>query len=396
MQTNFRVQTARALPAFVLYSLAGLALAQPQPQPAAPDDALGGTWSTFSHICPGGNRTDALHRDPNGTLWVGCGTAAEGYGLFRSADGGASWQAAVVSPANRLDQFRVSSISRGHDGALYVAGDNSAPSNLEMVVRVDTASTPYAVTPTLVGINQNGRVFHVGTYRELADGRAIAEALNGTNVLYRPLPTTGTSAGSWVRDLGTVQILDMVAANDAFYGAGSRIVEPPRVFLPPRTPGNAPWQFETVELQPANGWEGELWGIAVNARRVVAVGIDQDSNVGKIFVSSGDPYLAANYAEFSISALTGDTITWGRGACMRGNRIVVVGERQPLSSATGRVLISDNGGVSFSVITPAGVSGTVSKCVIEPDGTVVVTGSGGFVGVRQDPDWIFVNEFERD
>ncbi|MEO8010812.1 MAG: hypothetical protein ABI650_04125, partial [Dokdonella sp.] len=217
-----------------------------------------------------------------------------------------------------------------------------------------------------------------------------------TNVLYRPTPNTGTSAGSWVRDLGTLQILDMVVANDAIYGSGSRINEPPRVFLPSRTPGSAPWQFETIELQSANGWVGELWGLAVNARRVVAVGIDQDDSVGKILVSTGDRYVASNYIEFSMSALTGDPTTWARGACMRGNRIVVVGERQPLSSASGRVLISDDGGVSFSVITPVGVSGSVSKCVIEPDGTLVVSGAGGFVGVRQDSDWIFVNEFERD
>ena len=79
------------------------------------------TWLTSSHSCPGGNRTDALHRDADGTRWVGCGTNAAGYGLFLSENGAASWSAAVVSPEHVLDEFRVNSISRGHDGVLYVA-----------------------------------------------------------------------------------------------------------------------------------------------------------------------------------------------------------------------------------------------------------------------------------
>lgn len=41
----------------------------------------GGSWTTFTHSCPGANRTDALHRDADGSLWVGCGTNASGYGL---------------------------------------------------------------------------------------------------------------------------------------------------------------------------------------------------------------------------------------------------------------------------------------------------------------------------
>jgi photosystem II stability/assembly factor-like uncharacterized protein len=167
------------------------------------------------------------------------------------------------------------------------------------------------------------------------------------------------------------------------------------VFLPPTAPGALPYQFQTLELQPGNGWEGELWGLAVNNRRLVAVGVDQDSNIGKIFVSGADPYQLAGYTEQSVSAITGDNLSWARGACIARNRIVVVGERQPLSGGTGRVLLSDNDGASFTNITPPGVSGSISKCVIEPDGTLVVVGAGGYVGIRQDPDWIFRNDLER-
>ena len=95
-----------------------------------------------------------------------------------------------------------------------------------------------------------------------------------------------------------------------------------------------------------------------------------------------------------MSAITGDAATWARGVCMRNDRVVVVGERQPLGSGSGRVLISNDGGDSFADITPAGIAASVSRCVIEPDGTVVVAGAAQ-VGIRLDPDWIFVDDLER-
>jgi hypothetical protein len=361
---------------------------------AAEDAVAGGPWSLHSHACPGGNRTDALHRDADGTLWLGCGTNATGYGLFRSTDGGSQWQPAPVSPADAFDAFRVMSISRGHDGALYAAGFSALQGSLLMVQRVATGAAPFGATSTLVGVNQVGRQFPVGSYRELADGRAVAEALNGTNLLYRPTAATGTSAAAWTRELGTVQILDLVVHDDRFWGAGSLINQPPRLFLPPQAAGSEPWQFQTLELQPANGWKGELWALAVNARRLVAVGVNQDDDTGRIFVSGADPYQLAGYSQLSMSAITGDPTTWARGVCMRNDRVVVVGERQPLGSGSGRVLLSNNGGASFADVTPAGVAASVSRCVIEPDGTVVVAGAAQ-VGIRQDPDWIFVDDLER-
>jgi hypothetical protein len=361
---------------------------------ADPGAAAGGPWSLHSHTCPGGNRTDALHRDADGTLWLGCGTNATGYGLFRSTDGGSGWQPAAVSPADAFDQFRVMSISRGHDGALYAAGFTAVQGSLLMVQRVATGAAPFVASATLVGVNQVGRQFPVGSYRELADGRAIAEALNGTNLLYRPTAGTGSSAAAWTRELGTVQILDLVVHDDRFWGAGSLINQPPRVFLPPQAPASPPWQFQTLDLQPGNGWKGELWALAVNAHRLVAVGVNQDDDTGRIFVSGADPYQLSGYSELSMSAITGDAATWARGVCMRNDRVVVVGERQPLGSGSGRVLISNDGGDSFADITPAGIAASVSRCVIEPDGTVVVAGAAQ-VGIRLDPDWIFVDDLER-
>src|SRR5690606_13740139 len=130
-------------------------------------------------------------------------------------------------------------------------------------------------------------------------------------------------------------------------------------------------------------WEGELWGLAVNDQRLVAVGVDQDNDIGKILVSSADPYNAAGYSELSLPDIVGSggIGTWARGVCMQGDVIVVVGERQPLGSATGLVMRSTNGGASFQNITPPGVTGSVSKCLIEPAGSIVVAGAAGFIGI---------------
>ncbi|MCX7555872.1 hypothetical protein OS187_03390 [Xanthomonadaceae bacterium JHOS43] len=354
-------------------------------------------WITATHPCPGGNRTDALHRDSDGTLWVGCGTNATGYGLFYSENGGANWSPAAVSPADALNEFRVNSISRGHDGALYVAGFRA--STRDMVLRFNTASSPFVVTITLQGINQVGRSFHVGTYRELSDGRAIAESLNGVDLLYRPTSSTGSGAADWTRvqDL-TRQILDMAVHEDRFYGVGGLINAPPSVFLPPTVPGAAPYEFNMQVPTVAAGWEGELWGMAISAQRLVAVGVDQDADVGKILVSGANPAAMGSYIEHELPDIVGPggIGTWARGVCMRGDQVVVVGERQPLSSGNGLVMRSTNGGQSFTAIPPPGVTASVSKCVIEPDGTVVVAGAAGFIGIYESAmdNTLFANGFE--
>ena len=342
------------------------------------------TWTVHGHPCPGVNRTDALHRDDDGTLWVGCGTGATGYGLFYSEDDGTSWSEASADPQEKLHQFRVSSISRGHDGALYIAGINQ--NNSDMVVRLDTSSAPFAAESTLVAGNQVGTSFHVGTYRELSDGRALAESLNGTDMLYRPDASIGSAATTWTDTYGwfnggATQILDLVVHDDQFYGVGSTISEPPRLFLPPTSASAEPYEFVSLTM-PHN--TGELWGVAANEHHVVAVGMNQTANVGRVYVSGSDPYVVDDYIAHSLHDLIGmpqAVVTWARGTCIQDDRIAVVGERQPLSANTGIVVLSEDGGQTFTDITPDGVTATVSKCLFRPDGALVVAGANGFIGI---------------
>ena len=359
--------------------------------------AGGDDWLVSTHTCPGANRTDALHRDDDGTLWVGCGTAATGYGLSMSEDGGATWQDAPVTPTDKLDKFRVNSISRGVDGHLKIAGFEATTK--EMVLSLDTAAAPFAVTPVLVGVNQVGRQFHVGTYREKSLGNgfnnAIAESLNGVDMLLRGSGNTSTSAANWFLNQPPSQMLDVVVHDRRFWGCGSSISEPPQLFLPPQDQ-LASLPFDIAQPTLNNAWEGELWGLAVNDARLVATGVDQDKDIGKILVSGPNPRNMNGYTEHSMSVIYGNpgANTWGRGVCMHGNRVIVVGERQPLGSRTGLVFASSDGGQRFLDITPTNVGASVSKCVIAPDGTLFVAGSGGFVGVLLDEPEIFADGFD--
>lgn len=355
-------------------------------------------WQITRHPCPGASRTDALHKDSDGALWVGCGTTASGLGLYTSPDGGDTWQSVTTTPAGVVDEFRVTTLSRGHDGALYAGGiDTSAGTNLR-VVRLDTsASMPYPSTANLTSVAQAGRQFTVGSYAELSDGRSLADSLTGFDRLYRPDAGAGPSAADWdAPATGLEQFLDLIVFDDGFYAAGSRISIPPRVFLPPTDPTAEPWQLVEVILDPT--YDGEMWGIAANDQRVVAVGVNQDSDQGKIYVSSGDPYTPANYTEFFLSDITqdGEDSSWARGVCMRGDTIVVVGERQPLGSNTGRVVISTDGGLSFNDITPKSSAESLTRCAIAADGLVTVVGAGGWVGRYSGalvPDEIFMDGF---
>jgi hypothetical protein len=345
-------------------------------------------WTAKYHPCPGSSRTDALLVEDDGTIWVGCGTTAVGYGLFASHDDGDSWELTTTSPET-MAQFRVSGILRGDDGLLYVAGFDANDS--DMILALDTSGgLPAPVSDVLYAGNQVGTSFHVGSFALLSDGRIWAESLTGVGSLFREDDGVGPAGTQWEdtyywANEGSppgYQMSDIIAVDDKLYGCGATIAEPPYLFLPPRGAGQEPYELEVIEM-PNDGWTGEMWGVAATDDRVVVVGVDQDNDVGKIYVSGADPYEASDYSEIDLTSIVGDSDlgTWARGVCMRGDKVVVVGERQPLSSDTGLVLLSEDGGASFTDITPVDdVGETVSKCTILESGAVIVAGASGFVG----------------
>ncbi|MCA9576265.1 MAG: hypothetical protein R3B40_22285 [Polyangiales bacterium] len=347
----------------------------------------GSAWTVRTHPCPGINRTDAFHVDTDGTMWLGCGTGAVGDGLYRSDDEGVSWAIPATSPANILTSFRVDSVHRGADGLVYVAGTGS---NDARVISLDTNSTPFAAAAVLTAGGTVDTTFTVSPFVTTASGAAFADSLNGHGALYRPNDTVGddgtlwTEAQDWESDDSGHQILDLVALGERFVGCGSTIAEPPFVYLPSQEPGAELWEMTPVALVSGLGaYTGEMWGVAASDARVVVVGVDQDNDIGKIFVSGTDRYAAADYTQIDIDGLlptrvSGADSTWARGVCMAGNRVVVVGEIQPLGAGdnSGFVLESTDGGATFTDVTPDGSPDTWSKCVIDGSGRILVAGAG--------------------
>lgn len=340
--------------------------------PAAITQAGTGNWSIYNVGCDA-SQQHALHRDDDGTLWVDCGTGSSGFGVHRSLDGGQSWQVPTTSPAGIIDTFRVHDIERGHDGALYLAGTISDTGTQYRVIRLDTSGAqPYAAEATLIGAPVAGLNDTIGHYAELDSGAALTASQTGWTKLFRPDPTVGSSAQDWTRLDGIEPFTSLITHDGGFYASGSRNSVAPRIFLPSQTPGAQPSDLVEVILDP--GYDGELWGIAVSDERIVAVGRQTTPTVGKIYVSSGDPYNPANY---TVHEFRDDGDSWAHGVCMRGDRVVVVGRRFPSGS---RALASTNGGASFFDISPTESGALLSECVIAPNGKLTVFGSGGFIG----------------
>jgi hypothetical protein len=343
------------------------------------------TWMIEAHSCPGPSRTDALLVEAD-AAWVGCGSNAVGYGLHTRA-GLDEWAAVDAEPSGELDAFRVSAIARGDDGLLYVAGLDAGDG--DMVLSLDTSATPMIVDEVLVAGNIVGTSFHVGSLALLSGGRVVAESLTGLGTLVRPDANTGSDATTWIDAYYWAnggagpgyQMQDLFELGDRLYAAGATIAQPPYLFMPPLDPAAEPYQLDVL-VMPNTGWTGEMWGVAATDDRVVVVGVDQDHDVGKIYVSGADPYEPSEYVATDLTDIIGDANlgTWARGVCMRDDTIVVVGERQPLSAHTGLVLHSSDAGATFVDITPPEVTESVSKCTIRPDGTLFVAGAGGFFG----------------
>ncbi|MEZ4237454.1 MAG: hypothetical protein R3F59_15170 [Myxococcota bacterium] len=339
-------------------------------------------WTRSAHPCFG-NRTDTMWWDEPDTVWVGCGSTTTGYGLFVSDDRGLTWSAPTTTPNGWFDTMRVDSISRSDDGLLYVAGIQTTGD--ERVVSLDTTTSPMVVGEVLSAMSQTWNNMQVGTFRRNSAGLAVAESLNGYDVAVRD-----GDAGTWFDGYGwwgggaSFQILDLAVHDDQFYGCGSTIAVPPQVFLPPPG-GQAPGSFQMVPVQLVSGlaeFDGEMWGIAVDDAGVVVGGVDQDRDVGHIFVSGSDPYDAATWHDVDVSTLIPSDPTWIRGVCRDGAEIVAVGEYT--QRADGLVLHSSDGGQTFTEITPSG-AGPLHKCQLLADGALAVTGADGFFGIYEAP-----------
>lgn len=337
-------------------------------------------WALRSHPCVG-NRTDALHRDDDGTLYVGCGSTTTGLGLFVSTNDGASWDEPTTTPNGFFDTWRVLDVSRSADDLLYVAGIDTASSR--RVVSADTSGGSWALEEVYNAGSTVGTAFTVGTFRRQADGRAVAESLNGTDIQARASDTDDwQDVSSWGEDFGGLQILDLEMYNGEFYGVGSTISQPPYLFLP-QTSGTG-FGFRVIRLSPEGigSYRGEMWGVAVDEGGIVAGGVNQDRDVGMIYAL--DDATSTTLRTFDVSLLFPDDATWIRGVCRRGETLYAVGELT--AEAEGLVLRSENNGGTWANVTPdtgnpADPFPPVHRCLVAGDDRVFIAGADGMLAV---------------
>jgi hypothetical protein len=352
--------------------------------PAESDTPAIDAWTWSVHPCAG-ERTDTLLMVPAGPWFVGCGTTVPGTGLYQSEDAGATWAPFDALPTGYFDDFRVNDLFLGPDGLLYISGANTDNGQraADAVVAVDPQVARDGAVEVLT-IFENGRQtwnsFLVGTFRRTTSGFAIAESLTGTDLTWRTSDAQEWADGyGWWPDGEARQILDLEQYADAIYGCGSTIAQPPSVYLPPRAPLDGSLTFEVLTL---DDHDGELWDMVVDAHGVVAVGVDEDDDVGQIFVSGADPYDAAGWTRLRLDAWFPDAATSADGVCRQGDDIVVVGRFSV--RAEGLAVLSRDGGATWEDITPAGAP-SLSTCQIDLQGHVVVAGAGGALGTYTFP-----------
>lgn len=329
-----------------------------------------GGWLFYQHPCIG-HRTDTAIQDDSGRWWVGCGSTAEGSGLYYSDNGGANWETLSTDPPTYFDFYRVNDLwIRGN--RIYASGANTSTGSRsrDAVVSFELG-TP---TPTVDSIFQIGDLvwnsFIVGTYRRNGEGVEVAESLVGNDLMIREGNGTWENGNPWTLDGNSYQMLDMEEHDGQLYGCGSTIGEPPTVFLPiPDT--RLPFALRALRL--AAHVEGEMWDLHVDEDGVVVGGVDQTLDAGMISISGPDPYDPEQWLGFRLDSRISQP-TWIQGVCRSGEEVVAVGRYSQSDNAL--VLRSTDGGTSWSNITPRDTP-ALYVCEILDDGRLMVTGAEG-------------------
>lgn len=344
-----------------------------------------GPWVKRSHPCVG-NRTDVMWFDDAEHGYVGCGSTTDGYGLFRTQDGGATWTDLVGS------NFRVNSVQRGPDGALYVAGTGvGGNADRVLVLEGGSVATFYARP----GTAEPWQTFQVGTFRVDGTGRAVAESLTGSDVLYWPdvsgEPVNGYGWWTAAGIPGGAQILDMEVHDGRYFAVGSTIAQPPYFFFEPEQGMGGAFSLRAIDLSGST-YNGEVWDIAIDANGdMLLAGVDQAVDVGMIWYPDGPPEDPASWVGVDIGPMVpvfDNNATRFYGACRDGDLMVAVGDFSQAKQAL--VVVSGDGGETWNFANPPGygadIVGPLTRCQIV-DGLVYTTGEQGFLGILDPSDF---------
>ena len=340
-------------------------------------------WTASSHPCFG-NRTDTMWFDNASTGFVGCGSTAEGKGLYTTTDAGQTWSA-VTDPGNILEETRISSIQRAQDGHLYVAG--TGPNGLR-VAYIDGGNTLQGFYLKPETGAQSWQTYHVGTFRKSNDGRAVSESLTGSDIMYWPDsdPEGFISGYGWWNDtvVGSfgAQLLDLETYDGKFFGVGSTISQPPYFFYEASEGMGSTFALQAIKLSPEglNDFAGEINDIAISSQGdMVLSGVNQNADIGTIWYNNGsyDDIGSWNFVDITPLVPNGNSsATRFYGGCREANLIVSVGDYSQRAEAL--MVYSQDNGSSWTLMEPE--AGPLSKCQII-DGKVYITGANGLFAI---------------
>ncbi|MCO4748411.1 MAG: hypothetical protein KC912_26720 [Proteobacteria bacterium] len=320
---------------------------------------LGSGPGGTDHPCFG-NRTDTVWVDDDDSVWVGCGSTTEGYGLYRSLDLGDSW----IEVAG-YESWRVNHVHRATDGKLYVAGTDTDGSER---VRAIVSDTEHELV--FASQSQTWNSFQVGTFARTDAGLSVAESHTGADLAWRSADTEAWQDGyGWPTDSESYQVLDMVVFGDTLVGVGSTIIQAPHVFT------HVAGQGFAMTPTALGSYEGELWSVDTDGVGLIAGGVDQQRNVGMVFwLNGGDPSVVADWEALDVETVSSEP-TWIRGVCRNGDELVAVGEYSTRSA--GLLLRSTDAGTTWTDETPDGAP-SLSQCAIRGETTAVTGASGWF------------------
>lgn len=296
----------------------------------------------------GGTTPYAMYFEDADAGWVGCG---DGMGLWRTEDAGDSFSAG--HPSTGTGDLYVNQVVPDPAGGVLVCGHDYAQDPGVFLYRYRdgdwTALLSYGSNnndPAWTQMANCGVVAAAGDGTMLVASDTVGDMSRSTDhgvtwtTEYRYWEDANLDDGGY----SYFYMLNLVAAGGAYYGAGSRIVEPP-VFYGPSQHADGDWyNFHATEIADL---QGEVWALATPDDGVTwfAGGRDQarSSSASGFLFRSDDG--GATWTDVSLGGTV--DIMHDLEFAEDGLHGVAVGHRYPPSSQGGFVATTDDGGQTW-------------------------------------------------
>lgn len=293
--------------------------------------------------CQGAGTPYAVYAEDAHTAYVGCGNGA---GLHATTDGGATFR--------RLDRgdMYVFQIAADADG-LLVCGHDYASADSTLLYRYDGALRSLlrygnnATDPGAVFFSNCGAVASDGAGRLMAASNTAGDITwsDDGGVTWAKEERYWEDANLEPDGYAYYYMLGLLAAGGDFFGAGSRIVEPP-VLFGPSTHAEGTWaNFHAWVVDP--GIAGEVWAMATpdDGATIFVGGRDQMATS----VASGFLYRTDDRGQTWERIPLPDTLDILQEISFApdGRHGVAVGSRYPISYG-GYVLTTADGGATWT------------------------------------------------